>query len=174
MDEKALKIEAARAALGHVSDGMRLGIGTGTTAAEFVRLLAEKVAGGMKIIGVPTSERTAALCEELGVPLSSLEETPELDLTVDGADLERIGGVWVTSEVRTLVDLARTGDDDHARAARLLSHDRTGLIAEAIDRLEAGVLPHKRAALVFLRGLAAAEASDARGESGRSVSIRTT
>lgn len=86
MDQKSLKIEAARAALAHVTDGMRLGIGTGTTAAEFVRLLAEKVAGGMSIIGVPTSERTAVLCNELGVPLSTLEETPELDLTIDGAD----------------------------------------------------------------------------------------
>jgi ribose 5-phosphate isomerase A len=86
MDQKSLKIEAARAALAHVTDGMRLGIGTGTTAAEFVRLLAEKVAGGMSIIGVPTSERTAALCNELGVPLSTLDETPELDLTIDGAD----------------------------------------------------------------------------------------
>ena len=86
MDARQLKVEAARAALAHVSDGMRLGIGTGTTAEEFVRLLAEKVATGMTIIGVPTSERTAALCRELGVPLSTLEETPELDLTVDGAD----------------------------------------------------------------------------------------
>jgi len=86
MDARQLKVEAARAALAHVSDGMRLGIGTGTTADEFVRLLADKVATGMKIIGVPTSERTAALCNELGVPLSTLEETPELDLTIDGAD----------------------------------------------------------------------------------------
>lgn len=86
MDQRALKIEAARAALAHVTDGMRLGIGTGSTSEEFVRLLAEKVADGLKVIGVPTSERTAALCMQLGVPLSSLEETPELDLTVDGAD----------------------------------------------------------------------------------------
>ncbi|MEP9371489.1 ribose-5-phosphate isomerase RpiA [Mesorhizobium sp. KR1-2] len=86
MDARALKIEAARVALGHVEDGARLGIGTGSTAEEFVRLLAEKVAAGMKIIGVPTSERTAALCRELGVPLSTLDETPELDLTIDGAD----------------------------------------------------------------------------------------
>lgn len=86
MDARALKIEAARVALGHVQDGAQLGIGTGSTAEEFVRLLAEKVAGGMKIIGVPTSERTAALCRELGVPLSTLDETPELDLTIDGAD----------------------------------------------------------------------------------------
>ncbi|MBN9235985.1 MULTISPECIES: ribose-5-phosphate isomerase RpiA [Phyllobacteriaceae] len=86
MDARQLKIEAARAALAHVTDGMRLGIGTGSTAEEFVRLLAEKVATGMTVIGVPTSERTAALCSELGVPLTTLDETPELDLTIDGAD----------------------------------------------------------------------------------------
>lgn len=86
MDASELKVEAARAALAHVDDGMRLGIGTGSTAEAFVRLLAEKVATGLTVVGVPTSERTAALCLELGVPLSTLEETPELDLTVDGAD----------------------------------------------------------------------------------------
>lgn len=81
-----LKIEAARAALVLVEDGMKIGIGTGSTADEFVRLLAEKVAGGLSIIGVPTSEKTAALCRELSVPLTTLEETPQLDLTIDGAD----------------------------------------------------------------------------------------
>lgn len=86
MDATQLKIEAARAALAHVTDGMRLGIGTGSTAEAFVRLLAEKVATGLRVIGVPTSERTAALCVQLGVPLSTLDETPELDLTIDGAD----------------------------------------------------------------------------------------
>jgi ribose 5-phosphate isomerase A len=86
MDPKALKIEAARAALEFVEDGMRLGIGTGSTAEEFVRLLAKKVAAGLNVTGVPTSERTAALCRELGIPLTTLDETPRLDLTVDGAD----------------------------------------------------------------------------------------
>ena len=86
MDARTLKIEAARVALTHVEDGMRLGIGTGSTAEEFVRLLAERVAAGLNVIGVPTSERTAALCRELGVPLATLDELPELDLTVDGAD----------------------------------------------------------------------------------------
>jgi len=85
-DPKNLKIEAARAALWHVEDGMKLGIGTGSTAEEFVRLLAERVAAGLKIVGVPTSERTARLCRELSVPLSTLDNTPELDLTIDGAD----------------------------------------------------------------------------------------
>lgn len=86
MDAREMKIKAAEAALSHVEDGMRLGIGTGSTAEEFVRLLAERVAGGLTVAGVPTSERTARLCLELGVPLKSLEEMPELDLTIDGAD----------------------------------------------------------------------------------------
>lgn len=86
MDAAQLKIEAARVALAEVGDGMRLGIGTGSTAEAFVRLLAERIATGLNVLGVPTSERTAALCHELGVPLSTLEETPELDLTIDGAD----------------------------------------------------------------------------------------
>jgi ribose 5-phosphate isomerase A len=81
-----MKIMAAAEALTHVENGMRLGIGTGSTAEEFVRLLAEKVSEGLDVRGVPTSERTARLCLELGVPLNSLDELPELDLTIDGAD----------------------------------------------------------------------------------------
>jgi ribose 5-phosphate isomerase A len=86
MDAREMKIQAAQVALAEVENGMRIGIGTGTTAEEFVRLLAEKVAGGFEIVGVPTSERTARLCLELGVPLKSLDELPELDVTIDGAD----------------------------------------------------------------------------------------
>lgn len=87
MDARQLKIEAARVALSHVKDGMRLGIGTGSTAEEFVRLLAARIGEeGLSVTGVPTSERTAELCRALGVPLATLDEMPELDLTVDGAD----------------------------------------------------------------------------------------
>ncbi|WP_105382196.1 ribose-5-phosphate isomerase RpiA [Neorhizobium alkalisoli] len=86
MDAREMKVKAAEAALAYVEDGMRLGIGTGSTAEEFVRLLAEKVHEGLRVEGVPTSERTARLCVELGIPLKSLEELPELDLTIDGAD----------------------------------------------------------------------------------------
>ncbi|MDF1599920.1 ribose-5-phosphate isomerase RpiA [Mesorhizobium sp. YIM 152430] len=86
MDARALKIEAARVALSHVEEGMKLGIGTGSTAEEFVRLLAVRVSDGLTIIGVPTSERTAELCRDLGVPLATLDEEPALDLTIDGAD----------------------------------------------------------------------------------------
>tara|TARA_R110000824_G_scaffold366730_2_gene555546 strand:- start:55834 stop:56532 length:699 start_codon:yes stop_codon:yes gene_type:complete len=80
------KQAAARRALDFVEDGMKLGIGTGSTAEEFVKLLAERVAGGLKIIGVPTSERTAALATKLSIPLSNLDDMPHLDLTIDGAD----------------------------------------------------------------------------------------
>jgi ribose 5-phosphate isomerase A len=81
-----LKQRAALAALDHVEDGMRLGLGTGSTAAHFVRALGRRVAAGLRVTGVATSQATADLAREVGVPLSSLEETPELDLTIDGAD----------------------------------------------------------------------------------------
>ncbi len=80
------KIEAASAALAHVRDGMRLGIGTGSTAEEFITLLAERVASGLKVNCVATSERSDAMCRRLGVPVTSLDELPQLDLTIDGAD----------------------------------------------------------------------------------------
>ncbi|UUP15588.1 ribose-5-phosphate isomerase RpiA [Nitratireductor thuwali] len=86
LDAKALKIAAGQAALEHVEDGMKLGIGTGSTAEEFIRLLGVRVGEGLKVVGVPTSERTAALCRQLSIPLTDLDETPRLDLTIDGAD----------------------------------------------------------------------------------------
>jgi len=65
---------------------MRLGLGTGSTARHFVALLGERVAQGLTVTGVPTSEATRAQAEALKVPLATLDETPELDLAVDGAD----------------------------------------------------------------------------------------
>jgi len=82
----ALKRQAAARALEHVTDGMRLGLGTGSTARHFVDLLGEKVAGGLRVIGVPTSEVTRAQAEACGIPLTTLDEIDHLDLTVDGAD----------------------------------------------------------------------------------------
>ena len=87
MNLDLLKREAAARAVALVQDGMKLGLGTGSTAKHFVDLLAERIkAEGLNIKGVPTSEATRAQAEALGVPLSTLEETPELDLTIDGAD----------------------------------------------------------------------------------------
>jgi ribose 5-phosphate isomerase A len=81
-----LKRRAAEAALDYVEDGMRLGLGSGSTAAHFVRLLGARVATGLNVVGVATSEETARIAREAGVPLTTLDETPELDLDVDGAD----------------------------------------------------------------------------------------
>ncbi|HEX5777256.1 MAG TPA: ribose-5-phosphate isomerase RpiA [Xanthobacteraceae bacterium] len=81
-----LKREAAARALDFVRPGMRLGLGTGSTAAHFVDLLAQKVKAGLRVTGVPTSEATRRQAESLGVPLATLDELPELDLTIDGAD----------------------------------------------------------------------------------------
>jgi ribose 5-phosphate isomerase A len=81
-----LKRAAAERALSAVGDGMRLGLGTGSTAAHFVALLGARVRAGLNVVGVPTSERTRAQAAAEGIPLTTLEETPELDLTVDGAD----------------------------------------------------------------------------------------
>jgi ribose 5-phosphate isomerase A len=81
-----LKRAAAERAVALVEDGMRLGLGTGSTAAHFVALLGERVRGGLKVVGVPTSEATRAQAEREGVPLTTLDDRPELDLTVDGAD----------------------------------------------------------------------------------------
>src|SRR5437899_11157981 len=86
MDIEAQKRQAAALAVEWVRPGMRLGLGTGSTAKHFVELLAERVRGGLNVIGVPTSEATRALAEQNGVPLTTLDETPALDMTVDGAD----------------------------------------------------------------------------------------
>lgn len=77
---------AAARAIEAVEDGMRLGLGTGSTAKHFVALLGDKVRAGLTVICVPTSEATHAQALAEGIPLTTLDETPELDLTVDGAD----------------------------------------------------------------------------------------
>lgn len=80
------KQAAARAAMVEVKPGMKLGLGTGSTAKHFVDLVGAEVKRGLDVVCIPTSEATAAQARSLGIPLTDLEETPELDLTVDGAD----------------------------------------------------------------------------------------
>ena len=86
MDIETQKRAAAARALELVEPGMRLGLGTGSTARHFVELLGERVRAGLRVVAVPTSEVTQRDAQRLGVPLTTLEETPALDLTVDGAD----------------------------------------------------------------------------------------
>ncbi|PRY13042.1 ribose-5-phosphate isomerase RpiA [Kineococcus rhizosphaerae] len=80
------KQAAARRAVELCRDGMTLGLGSGSTAHFFVRALAERVADGLDVVGVPTSTSTRDLALSVGVRLTDLETDPELDLTVDGAD----------------------------------------------------------------------------------------
>ncbi len=80
------KLAAARAAVVEAASGMVIGLGTGSTAELFVRELAERVRRGMRVSGVPTSERTAALAHDLGIPLVALDTVDYLDISFDGAD----------------------------------------------------------------------------------------
>jgi ribose 5-phosphate isomerase A len=86
MDVEAQKRAAAARALDLVRSGMRLGLGTGSTAKHFVDLLGERVRAGLDIVAVPTSEATRAQAAKLGIALTTLDDIAELDLTIDGAD----------------------------------------------------------------------------------------
>lgn len=109
------KENAALAALDFVEDGMTLGLGSGSTAEIFIELLGERVAGGLKVQGIPTSEATAACARENGVPLVEADKVSGIHLTIDGAD-----------EVDPLLNLIKGG------GACLL---REKIIAHASDRM---------------------------------------
>jgi len=85
-DRDELKRAAALRAIEEVEDGMVLGLGTGSTAAFVVEGLGRRVAGGLRVVGIPTSERTAAQAGRLGIPIATFAEYQRLDLTIDGAD----------------------------------------------------------------------------------------
>ncbi len=84
--QQQFKQAAAESAVTLVEDGMILGLGTGSTAKLAVDALAKRVAGGLRVIGIPTSEFTGAQARSLGIAVSTLDEHPEIDLTIDGAD----------------------------------------------------------------------------------------
>lgn len=86
MSQDDAKRNAASAAIDYVEDGMTIGLGTGSTAAFFVEFLADEVADGLLIKGVPTSEATKRLAESHGIPLLPVEQVERIHLTVDGAD----------------------------------------------------------------------------------------
>src|ERR1700759_4333224 len=86
-----LKRAAAMRAIEEVEDGMVLGLGTGSTAFFVVEGLGRRVAAGLRVVGLPTSERTAAQARRLGVPIATFAEYQSLDLTIDGADEVELG-----------------------------------------------------------------------------------
>lgn len=86
MNADEYKKQAALAAVEHVESGMTLGLGTGSTAAHFIRELGRRVRDGLSVAGVPTSEETRRLAEMAGVDVIEPDETTVIDLDVDGAD----------------------------------------------------------------------------------------
>lgn len=84
--QDSLKRQAAEAAVADVMDGMVVGLGTGSTAAMAVEALAVRMQAGLRFVGIPTSERTAAQARALGIPLVDFADHPRIDLTIDGAD----------------------------------------------------------------------------------------
>ncbi len=85
-DENQFKIAAAESAVTQITDGMIVGLGSGSTAAFAVSAVGRRVGEGLRIKGIPTSERTAAQARALKIPLTSLAEEPQVDVTIDGAD----------------------------------------------------------------------------------------
>ena len=86
MANETYKKQAAERALSYVEPGMKLGLGTGSTMSVFIDLLAAKVKAGLDVVCVATSDATEAQARQLGIKLTTLDETPQLDLTIDGAD----------------------------------------------------------------------------------------
>lgn len=80
------KRAAAEHALAYIDDGMTVGLGSGSTAEVFIRLLAERVRAGLRVRGVPTSNRVAELARSTGIPLVAGDELPRISVTIDGAD----------------------------------------------------------------------------------------
>lgn len=151
------KWRAAKAAMAEVQPGMRLGLGTGSTAKHFVDLVGEAVANGLDVLCVPTSEVTHAQAESLGIPLTDLETTPELDLTVDGADeigpglnlIKGAGGALLREKIVATVSKRMVVIADQSKRVDLLgrfplpievNHFGLGVTSIAIEKLmrEAG------------------------------------
>jgi ribose 5-phosphate isomerase A len=86
MTQDEAKLLVARRAVELVSDGMKVGLGTGSTAAPFIHELGKAVQGGLRIEAIATSDESAALAKEVGIPLTNFDDTPVLDVNVDGAD----------------------------------------------------------------------------------------
>src|SRR6201998_2608399 len=91
LNRDELKRAAAMRAIAEVEDGMVLGLGTGSTAFFVVEGLGQRVAAGLRVVGIPTSERTANQARRLGVPIATFAEHQSLDLTIDGADEVELG-----------------------------------------------------------------------------------
>jgi ribose 5-phosphate isomerase A len=127
-DRDQRKLEAAERALTLVTPGMKLGLGSGSTAHHFVDLVGKRVAAGLEIRCVATSEATEAQAKALGIPLSSLDQLLELDLTVDGADeiapdlslIKGGGGALLREKIVASASAAMIVIADHSKLVPML------------------------------------------------------
>jgi ribose 5-phosphate isomerase A len=127
-DQQELMKEAAWKACELVDDGMVVGLGTGRTAAHAVRRIGEMVKGGIRVVGIPTSEATGRLAVEVGIEVSTLDEHDSVDLTIDGAD-----------EVTPELDLIKGLGGALLREKIIARHTRREMIvadaSKAVERL---------------------------------------
>ncbi len=134
MTQDEAKLLAAQRAVGFIQDGMDVGLGTGSTATLFIRELGKAVAGGLRIRAIATSEASAALARELGIPLTTFDQTPVLDVNVDGAD-----------EVGPGLALIKGGGGAHLREKIVASAAREFLVVadetKVVERLGKFPLP---------------------------------
>jgi ribose 5-phosphate isomerase A len=114
---EVFKRAAAWRAADLLEPGLRLGLGTGSTARHFVDILGERVRDGLAVVAVPTSDETREQALRLGIPLTTLDETPELDLTIDGAD-----------EIDPRLRLIKGGGGAHLREKMVASASRRMIV----------------------------------------------
>jgi len=126
--------QPGEAAAAWVEDGMTLGLGTGSTVYWTLRAIGRRVAGGLRVRGVPTSRGTEATARNLGIPLVTLEDVPRLDLTIDGAD-----------EASPALDLVKGGGGALLREKLVaLASDRRVIVVDRdklVERLGRGAIP---------------------------------
>lgn len=163
-ESELAKFAAAQRSVGFVEDGMKLGLGTGSTAAWMVRCLAARArAEGLRLTCVPTSDRTAAQAKDLGLKVVSLDEAGWLDLTIDGAD-----------EIDPAMNLIKGGGGAHLREKVVaMASDRMVVIADPgkeVVQLGAFALPIE----VLSFGLDSSVTQIARVLENAEVAARTT
>lgn len=156
-----MKQAAAEAAVAEVEDGMVLGLGTGSTAAFAVAAIGRRVAAGLRVMGVPTSEKTAAQARVLGIPIATLDEQPRIDLTIDGADqvdqgtlalIKGLGGALLREKMvaassrrmTVIVDESKVAPDLDGRVVLPVEVVRFGAAATLARLAEAGTRPTLR------------------------------
>jgi ribose 5-phosphate isomerase A len=136
----AAKRNAAARAVDAVEDKMVLGLGSGSTASMALELLARRIAQGLDVRGIPTSERTAALARKLGIPLTDFTRHRRLDLTIDGADqiedgtlnlIKGLGGALLREKIVAEASARVIIVADHTKRVKVLG-DATPLPVEVV------------------------------------------